>query len=108
MGAFGELLIKNWGGDLDRYRGNYRSKPIKKVVETTDEDREKFRYELKISNARKQLDLLTTNLMYKPQYVNNYTEESIKNGFRQLGYDENIQNIMWDEYSNFISKYVIK
>ena len=108
MGAFGELLIKTWGGDLDRYRGNYETKSTTKVVETIEEDKERFRYEYKISNARDRLNLLTTNLMYRPQDVKNYTEESIKGGFKQLGYDENIQNIMWYEYKKFVSKYLVK
>ena len=111
MGAFGELLIKTWGGDLDKYRGNYETKfttNTNKLVETTEEDRERFRYEYKISQARDRLKLLTSNLMYRPQNVENYTEEIIKSGFKKLGYDTNIQNIMWDEYKKFISKYIIK
>lgn len=108
MGAFGELLIKTWGGDLDRYRGDYEPKFKTKVIETTEEDKERYRYERKISKARERLNILTNNLMYRPQDVKNYTEDSIKSGFRQLGYDENIQNIMWSEYSEFISKYVLK
>jgi hypothetical protein len=108
MGAFGELLIKTWGGDLDRYRGNYESKPKTKVVETTETDKAKYRYEYKISKARERLNILTNNLMYRPQDVKNYTEDSIKGGFRQLGFDENIQNIIWSEYSEFISKCVLK
>jgi hypothetical protein len=42
MGAFGELLIKNWGGDLDRYRGNYGTKHTNKNIETTEEDKVRF------------------------------------------------------------------
>ena len=105
MGAFGELLIKYWGGDLDHYRGNDQSKRIEIVV-TSEKDKERYRYEYKISKARDRLNLITTNLMYRPQNEINYTEESIKDGFKQLGYDDNIQNIMWNEYSDFISKYL--
>ena len=108
MGVFGELLIKTWGGDLDRYRGNYQTKPTNEVMETTDEDKERYRYEYKISKARDRLNLLTTSLMYRPQDVSNYTEESIKAGFKQLGYDDNIQNIMWNEYEEFVSRYMVK
>ena len=46
--------------------------------------------------------------MYRPQDVSNYTEESIKSGFKQLGYDDNIQNIMWNEYEEFVSGYFAK
>lgn len=46
--------------------------------------------------------------MYRPQDVSNYTEESIKGGFKQLGYDDNIQNIMWNEYREFVSRYLVK
>jgi hypothetical protein len=108
MGAFGELLIKTWGGDLDRYRGNYETKSTTKAVETTEEDKERSMYNRKIDLARNRLDLLTTNIMYNPQDINDYTEESMKGGFKQLGYDENIQNIMWNEYMEFVSKYVVK
>ena len=107
MGAFGELLIKTWGGDLDRYKGNYETRSTIKVVETTEEDKERFRYEYKISKARDMLDLLTSNLMYRPKNIKNYTEQSIKDLFKQSGYDENIQNIMWNEYEEFISKYLV-
>lgn len=70
MGAFGELLIKSWGGDLDRYRGNYESKSNAKDAETTEEDKARFRYEYKISQARRRLEILTSNLIYRPQDVN--------------------------------------
>lgn len=83
-----------------------RTKIIK--IEATEEDKEKYRYEYKISKARDRLNLLTTNLMYRPQDVNSYTEESIKRGFKQLGYDDNIQNIMWNEYQEFVSRYLVK
>ena len=35
MGAFGEMLIRNFGGDIDVYRGN---KPMKKIEETMDKN----------------------------------------------------------------------
>lgn len=114
MGAFGELLIQTWGGDLDKYLGNIptnrdlggKQESIKD--ETTEEDKERFRYEYKLSTARHRLDILTTNLMYEPKSIENYTEESIKNGFKQLGFDSNIQNIMWCEYCSFLDKYINK
>src|ERR1035438_7518071 len=31
MGAFGRLLIKSWGGDLDRYEGNYKTKDMEET-----------------------------------------------------------------------------
>ena len=108
MGAFGELLIQYWGGDLDRYRGNRQTKATGKGVEATGANKENFRYEYKISKARDRLNTLTTNLMYRPQDVSDYTEKSIKGGFKQLGYDDNIQNIMWNEYNEFIHRYVVK
>ncbi len=106
MGAFGELLIQTWGGDLDRYRGNKTKRENVVLKETTEEEKEQFRYERKISRARQRLDILTSNLMYRPQDLKNYTEESIKNGFKQLGFDVNIQNIMWSEYCSFLDKYI--
>ncbi len=106
MGAFGELLIQTWGGDLDRYRGNTTQNKNITTKETTEEEKEQFRYECKISKARQRLDILTSNLMYRPQDVENYTEESIKNGFKQLGFDVNVQKIMWDEYCSFLDKYI--
>lgn len=106
MGSFGELLIKTWGGDLDKYRGNYVVQSTTKEIETTEEDKERLRYKYKISKARHRLNLLKTNLRYRPQDVNNYTEKSVKSGFKQLGYDDNIQNIMWSEYNEFVSKII--
>tara|TARA_R110000851_G_scaffold326865_1_gene495888 strand:+ start:646 stop:978 length:333 start_codon:yes stop_codon:yes gene_type:complete len=106
MGAFGELLIQRWGGDLDRYRGNTTQNKNIATKKTTEEEKEQFRYEYKISKAKQNLDLLTSNLMYRPQDAQNYTEESIKNGFEKLGFDVNIQKIMWDEYSSFLDKYI--
>lgn len=32
MGAFGEMLIRNFGGDLDHYNGNYKKEVIEKVL----------------------------------------------------------------------------
>ena len=106
MGTFGELLIQTWGGDLDRYRGNTTQNRGIVAMETDEEEKEQFRYERKISIARKKLDMLTSNLMYRPQDVKNYTEESVKNGFKRLGFDVNIQNIMWGEYCSFLDKYI--
>ena len=81
MGAFGELLIQTWGGDLDKYLGNIPTNRNVAEDETTEEDKERFRYEYKLSTARHRLDILTSNLMYEPKSIENYTEESIKNGF---------------------------
>jgi len=37
MGAFGEMMIRNMGGDLDAYRGNKKQvTPIKKVKKKTN------------------------------------------------------------------------
>lgn len=110
MGAFGELLIQRWGGNLEVYRnaGSSNSNKIEPIVETTEEDKERFRRERVISHARVHLDSLTSNLIYMPDEVVNFTEESVKAGFKKLGYGIGIQNIMWKEYCSFVKKYIKK
>ena len=105
MGAFGELLIQSWGGDLNSYRGNTSNSTKTFVDKTTEEEKKQFRYERKIQLARDTLDLLKSKVMYEPQHIKNFTEDIIKKYFKQLGYDENIQNIMWNEYLEYLSKY---
>ena len=106
MGAFGELLIQHWGGDLDKYRGNTPDKPKTIAVETTSTEKEQLRDVLILAKATRTLTQLTSSLIYRPQDAKNYTEEDIKNGFKQLGLDVNIQNIMWNEYCSFLDKYI--
>lgn len=102
MGAFGELLIKTWGGDLDKYSGNRSQRSID---ETTEEEREQFRYERKVGYARYALNTLTSNLMYAPKKAKNYTERIIKDWFKEMGYNTDIQNIMWNDYCSFLNKF---
>lgn len=99
MGAFGELLIRYWGGDLDRYRGISRDRyrgntanktsPVEKNNDdytlTEDESKRLKIFCYNINKSKLFLDTLTSNLMYKPEMTINYTEESVKSGFSQLG-----------------------
>ena len=71
-------------------------------------EKENFIYEYKILKAKSRLDILTSNLMYTPQLVQQYTEKSIKNGFKQLGFEAKIQCIMWDEYCSFLADTKLK
>jgi hypothetical protein len=61
-----------------------------------------------IQSARKRLDILTNVLIYRPQQAVQYTEQSVKDGFKALGYDSDIQNTMANEYQEFINTYIIK
>ena len=111
MGAFGELLIQHWGGDLDKYRGN-TNQPKKEIVELSEQEKLnekiKTRYEYKIKYARKLLSVLTNQIMYQPHIVNLIDKELFMFSFKQNGYDLNISNLMWKEYNEFIKKYVNK
>jgi phenylalanyl-tRNA synthetase alpha subunit len=108
MGAFGELLIQHWGGDLKKYKNptsGYK-KQVKKQVKKTELTLEEKKENEQICIARYRLDLLTSKLIYTPSDISNYTEESIKNGFKQLNFNSNIQNLMWDEFVEFKNKYI--
>jgi hypothetical protein len=107
MGAFGELLIQHWGGDLDKYHGNHTNskKEPQEISEQEQKNQQlKYQYNYKIQSARKMLLGLTSDIMYQSDIVNHITETSLKNGFSN--YDKNIQNLMWKEYNIFINKYV--
>lgn len=105
MGAFGELLIQKWGGNLNNYNGNKTTKQESVIGDETPPNKEESLRQLKILKARKYLSSLTSSLIYTPQEAKNYTEESIKTGFKKLGFDGDVQNIMWDEYCLFVEKY---
>jgi len=100
------LLIQTWCGDLDSYRGNTQTSEETGSTETTEVEEKQFSDELKVIQARRKLTALTANLIYWPQNTKNYTEESIKEGFNKLGFDVNIQNMMWDEYCHFMKTYI--
>lgn len=65
-----------------------------------------------LENARFILNRLTDNLMYKPEEVNTILEKpkcDIKSYFAIRGFDENIQNIMFDEFNKFVeTSYIYK
>lgn len=103
MGEFGELLVQRWGGNLDTYNGN---KIIKKDIEVCDkESKEERILQLKILKARKQLTSLESSLIYRQDEARLYTEDVIKNGFKKLGFNDYIQNKMWEEFCLFVDKY---
>jgi len=59
-----------------------------------------------IDTARKRLDLLTNKLIYHPTETKSYTEQSVRNGFKHLGYSIEVQDQMVKEYSTFINTYI--
>ena len=63
-------------------------------------------YERKIDNARRYLSLITTNIMYRPEIADNIDKIKLKEKFKSMGYDMNIQNLIWEEYKEFLKKYV--
>lgn len=113
MGAFGELLIMYWGGDLDAYRGNAKAKfPKAKTpdVPLTEEElmrrKEDTIKRWRLSHARQTLNGLTDNIMYKFIDPNDINEDSFRNAYRNENTDEWIIDIMWKEYNEFLTKYV--
>ena len=111
MGAFGEMLIEYWGGDIKTYRGekpSYSNKTKHKEVKIIKENEKKFQHTYNLDRARRELDVLTSNLMYRPENVNNYTKESLKNGFKRLGFNAEIQEVMWNEFNVFVQTYITK
>ena len=112
MGAFGELLIKHWGGDLDKYRGNTNQPKKETEVKLTEQEirneKIKTRYEYKIMYARKLLDVLTNQIIYKPSIANGIDKEQFISSYQNNGYDLNISNLMWKEYNEFLKKYINK
>lgn len=113
MGAFGEMLIRNWGGDLDAYRGNNNSRNnIVDVKELTDEEKKaehlKFIRERQISYAKDHLRLLTNNIMYKPEICDVINEKMFKEAYRTHKFSDEISDLMWIEYNNFVDKYIKK
>jgi hypothetical protein len=106
MGAFGELLVQRWGGNLDTYNEN---KIIKKDILVCDkeskESKEERIFELKILKARKHLTSLKSSLIYRQNESKLYTEDVIKNGFKKLGFNDYIQDKMWEEFCLFVDKH---
>ena len=66
MGAFGELLIKTMGGDLDSYRGN-KSETVEPIemVELTDDEVVQRDMEIHEKKMLKELRPLLDRIMYK-------------------------------------------
>tara|TARA_R100000541_G_scaffold39136_1_gene46984 strand:- start:10381 stop:10710 length:330 start_codon:yes stop_codon:yes gene_type:complete len=109
MGAFGELLIQRWGGNLEYYRGDkVTKKEIEKTFEENTKEKEEIFFELKVLRARKHLSSLKSSLIYRTDEAKLYTESVIKNGFNKLGFEPIIQDKMWIEFSSFIDKYCKK
>ena len=46
--------------------------------------------------------------MYWPEKQNHITEESFMKWFKDLGYDDEIQNILWADYHVYLKKYINK
>lgn len=101
------------------FNGNYREKILyknnnisPKTSEPTKEEiikREQERIDIgKINSAKHHLNLLTTNIMYKFVDYTKITEENFKNCYRKINTEEWVIDLMWDEYKEFLSKYVIK
>ena len=103
MGAFGELLIQRWGGDLNTYNGNKIIKKDDLVYEK--ESKEERVFELMVLKARRHLTSLESSLIYRQDEAKLYTEDIIKNGFKKLGFNNYIQEKMWKEFCLFVDKY---
>lgn len=110
MGAFGELLIQYLGGDLDHYRGNDKCSN-RPDIPVTEEEKQKSHDELvkrfKLKDAREHLHRLTTNIMYKFVDHTKITEEIFRNGYKSIKTEEWVIDTMWNEYNDFLIKYVI-
>ena len=124
MGAFGEMLIQYWGGDINVYRGNkpmsnpeYKKEEKKKE---SDEDRALREYNEKYNQnkgykanelrfATEHLNRLTNGIMYRPKTIDDITEESFKDGFvNKLKFSSEVADIMWNKYCEFVKTYVKK
>jgi len=110
MGAFGELLIKTWGGDLEHYRGNdiKREKSTEMTYEEQIKAREEFAKMRKLSYARDYLHRLTTNIIYKSVDYTQITEVLFRDSYKKINAENWVIDAMWSEYTEFLNKYVIK
>lgn len=64
MGAFGELLIHHWGGDLDKYRGNHHDNKPSKQREATDEEMKIIKQERHDNQMKRELFSLFDKIIY--------------------------------------------
>lgn len=109
MGAFGELLIKSWGGDIDSYQGNTPHRPdVKPVEEIPEEQKEKFRYHRETSYARNHLNRLTNKIMYDNSAADDITEAVFREGYARINTKSSIVDLLWNEYQQFLIKYIKK
>lgn len=102
MGAFGELLIEHFGGDLKKYRGQYEPS---NEDNKNNEEVEKQEVDIELMDARKHLTSLENRLIYYPNEIKYYTEDIIKDGLKNSKFSKRVQNIIWDEFSDFKNKY---
>jgi hypothetical protein len=108
MGAFGELLIKTWGGDLDHYRGNDNHRG--KINDQGDTEEEKIKAnderikQQKIDSAKFHLDRLTDSLSYRPENIKYITEQSFKASYIKIKTEDWIIDLMWVEYQKYLKK----
>lgn len=64
MGAFGELMIKHMGGNLEHYRGNTGKKAVSKPNGETSEEIIQYNLEKKQKGIELALEPLLTSIIY--------------------------------------------
>ena len=98
------------------FNGDYRESlsdgnqvKSKKTSEPTEEERKKSREEfgkhMTLQYAREYLDRLIDNIRYDFIDYTEITEDKFRNYFKYLKHKDWVIDVMWEEYSDYITKY---